>query len=197
MIRNHILTMLTELGITAAIAAAMVAVLALLLALAGRPPVRRDQPALWVLLFFLVLTQYPVPETFTCPRPNTDPAFWPGNTIPHVIGQIETWGWGVAFFQDRTVPTAIMNFVICAVLGLALAWQGRFSNRAILVFGAALTLGVEFTQLTATWGLFPCPYRKFDADDLVLNFAGVAAGLWLGRRWGWRRVGPDDGARRG
>lgn len=194
MIRFYLLGMLSELLAPAVIAAGLLALVGLALALAGRGPRWRDLPVLAALFFFLTLTQYPLPDRalLSCPAPNTDPEFWPGNTIPHVIGQIDAWGWKVAFFKDRTVPAALMNFAICALIGLGAALQGRLSDRAILILGAAMTLSVELTQLTGTWGLYPCAYRKFDADDLVLNFAGVAAGLWLGRRLGWglRRASP-------
>ena len=193
MIRFYLLGMLSELAAPAVIAAGMLGLVSAGLALTGQGPRRRDLPVLWVLFFFLTLTQYPFPDwaATSCPMPYMEPRFWPGSSVGHVIGQIEAWGWKVAFFKDRTVPTAVMNFAICWALGLAAAFQGRLSNRAILILGAVMTLTVEFTQLTGTWGLFPCAYRKFDADDLVLNFAGVAAGLYLGRWLGWSlRRGP-------
>ena len=43
--------------------------------------------------------------------------------------------------------------------------------------GFGLSLTVELTQLTGLWGLYPCPYRQFDVDDLILNTTGVALGF--------------------
>lgn len=164
-------------------AGALVAAVLAVLRLSGRPAGRRDLPALCLIVLFLSLTQLPFPSaaTMTCPTPMTAPEFMPGNSVLHVISQVRHWGWRVAVFKDSTVIAAAMNYLLCFAIGWALVWQGRLSNRAILVFGAAMTLAVELTQLTGTWGLFPCAYRKFDADDLVLNFLGVASGLYWGR----------------
>lgn len=166
------------------VAAVAVTVVVATLVLAGRGPAWRDIPALGLFFFFVALTQFPLPdrETMTCPVPAAEPAFVPGYAVRHMINQAEQWGWRVVFLYDRTLIAVILNFVICLWLGLALAWQGRLSDRAVLALAAAMTLGVELTQLTGTWGYFPCAYRMFAVDDLILNFAGVGAGLWWGRR---------------
>lgn len=79
-----------------------------------------------------------------------------------------------------TIAAAIMNVVFCAAIGAALAFY--FTKwRPVLAFGTGLTLLVEMTQLTGAWGLYPCAWRKFDVDDLIMNILGVAVG------WGWMR----------
>jgi glycopeptide antibiotics resistance protein len=47
----------------------------------------------------------------------------------------------------------------------------------LLAFG--LSLAAELSQLTGLWGLYPCSYRKFDVDDLLLNTSGGALGAGL------------------
>ena len=42
--------------------------------------------------------------------------------------------------------------------------------------GLLLSLGVELTQLTGVWGVFPCAYRFFDTGDLVTNTVGALLG---------------------
>ena len=73
-----------------------------------------------------------------------------------------------------------MNFVTCVVIGLTLA-RHTSRLRAALCFGAGLTLSVELTQLTGLWGLYPCAYRQFNVDDLMLNALGVVVGVLLAR----------------
>ena len=63
---------------------------------------------------------------------------------------------------DRTNPKGIH-------IGMALA------------MALGLTLFIETAQLTALFGLYPCPYRQFDVDDLILNVAGILAGFALAR----------------
>jgi glycopeptide antibiotics resistance protein len=56
-------------------------------------------------------------------------------------------------------------------------------------------LAVELTQLTGIWGLYPCPYRQFDVDDLILNTTGVVIGFALARvlrSFGSVRSGAGD-----
>jgi glycopeptide antibiotics resistance protein len=138
----------------------------------------------FLVLFFLALALHPFPDraTLACPVPGTEPRLVPFRfawrmaelaarpaQIPAIVTRI---GFG----------SAVMNFLICAAIGAALArWTRRGAGAAVL-FGATLTLGVEFTQLTGLWGLYPCAYRLFDVDDLVLNLAGVVAGFVLARR---------------
>jgi glycopeptide antibiotics resistance protein len=47
--------------------------------------------------------------------------------------------------------------------------------------GAVLSLTAEILQLTGLLGFYPCPYRQFEVDDLILNIGGVMAGVALAR----------------
>lgn len=44
------------------------------------------------------------------------------------------------------------------------------------VLGLAVSLLIETTQGTGVWGLYDCPYRLFDLDDLLVNTVGATAG---------------------
>src|SRR5699024_12280953 len=37
----------------------------------------------------------------------------------------------------------------------------------------------EITQLTGVYGIYNCPYRIFDVDDLLLNSTGALVGFLL------------------
>lgn len=46
--------------------------------------------------------------------------------------------------------------------------------------GFAVSLFVEFTQLTGNWFLYPCPCRLFDVDDLIASTVGALAARCCG-----------------
>ena len=49
----------------------------------------------------------------------------------------------------------------------------------IIGLGLALSIGVELTQGTAVYGLYDCPYRVAEFDDLLTNTTGTAIGVGL------------------
>lgn len=52
----------------------------------------------------------------------------------------------------------------------------HYWKRAFLI-GFSVSLFFEITQLTGIYGLYNCPYRTFNVDDLMLNSAGTLAGF--------------------
>ncbi len=184
--------MLVFFGTAVAYAALTAAALWLLVRLAGmRAALRRvGLPAFaGLVLVFLALHPFPDPAAMTCPRPDTTPQLLPFQFLDRFErlaargAALGTW------LTDLTVMSSVMNFVVCAGFGLMLARAGM---RPLAAAGAgfALSLGVETTQLTGLFGLYPCPYRQFDVDDLILNTGGTLAGAALGAAvfgWGRRR----------
>ncbi|GMG84368.1 hypothetical protein LNKW23_35830 [Paralimibaculum aggregatum] len=91
-----------------------------------------------------------------------------------------------AWAGDLTVSSAAANLAIFAVLGWLAAGlpavracgRGR-ALVAVTAAGALYSLGLETAQATGLFGLYPCPYRAFDLDDLILNTAGAALGAAL------------------
>ncbi|KFI25341.1 hypothetical protein CN97_08440 [Haematobacter massiliensis] len=136
-------------------------------------------------LFMITLALYPFPDraTFTCVPDEVHTQFQPFHFLPAFTRLIENGAPFSAWVTNLTVASTIMNYLVCMVIGLALAGvTGRWLLAA--GFAATLTLGIELTQITGNWGLYPCPYRLFDVDDLIMNFAGVMTGfaLWRGGR---------------
>lgn len=167
------------------------AVLAVLLAgwVIGRFPGWRAVPMLFTTLVFVFLTQHPFPDPgqLTCPVPSGQPQLRPFHfwaTFARLADQGAGFG---DWLHNRTVAATVMNFVVCGVIGLTLLRHtGRL--RVALLFGVGLTLAVELTQLTGIWGLYPCAYRNFNVDDLILNALGVAVGFLLARAFSRLRV---------
>lgn len=139
-------------------------------------------------LFFLALTQHPFPDPseLVCPVPNMTTKWQPFRFIGKVVKMLEDGTLSLAAVRHVGLMDAIMNLVVCIVIG----WTALPVLRrpwVIVALGGLSSLLIELTQLTGTWGLYPCPYREFDVDDLILNTAGVAIGTSLRFTWmSWR-----------
>jgi glycopeptide antibiotics resistance protein len=159
-----------------------------LAALAGRFPGWRVVPFLLSTLFFLFLTQHPFPDParLVCPAPASAVQLVPFDFWRPIMRLWQRDVGPVRFFGNQFVLATLMNYVLCGLIGMALA---RHTNRlgVAVLFGLGMTLLVEFTQLTGIWGLYPCAYRQFNVDDLILNSLGVVTGFLLARVWQRRR----------
>ena len=71
------------------------------------------------------------------------------------------------------------NILMLLPLGMYLRYIFKLDVKRTAVFSFLTTLLFEVTQLTAVFGLFSKPYRSFDVDDLILNFAGAMLGYAL------------------
>lgn len=74
---------------------------------------------------------------------------------------------------------AFFNFLLLLPLGFYLRYYFHYSIRRTLFVAFAVTLFFELTQLSGLYGLYPCPYRLFDVDDLILNASGAMVGYSL------------------
>lgn len=71
---------------------------------------------------------------------------------------------------------ALGNLAVFLPLGVYVCW---FTRRGLLVAGLVgfgISLAIEVTQGTGIYGLYPCPYRQFDVDDVILNTSGAVIG---------------------
>ncbi|MGY9047161.1 hypothetical protein P775_17310 [Puniceibacterium antarcticum] len=148
--------------------------------LIGRFPGWHVLPFLFSTLTFIFMTQHPFPDpaSMHCPVPTAVPQLQPlqvTKTIQRLMRRDAVW---YEYLMSRTVAATAMNFLLCAVIGLALARHVTRLRTAAL-FGILLTLSIELTQLTGFWGLWPCPWRQFNVDDLLMNALGVIAGFAL------------------
>lgn len=152
----------------------------------------RHALTLFLILFFLTLTQYPLPDpsTLDCSNGGVAPILRPFETLAHVQRMLVwhdndpaavTWRTWVG---SKVLQAAAMNFLLCAAIGASLAWQGGIGWRGALGAAVALSGGAELAQLTGVFGLYPCPFRTFEVDDLIFNISGLMAGFAALR---WRR----------
>ena len=137
---------------------------------------------LFAILIFLILTQHPLPDrtTMICPIKSAEPQLIPFGFVQIFVRLSRYDAPILDWLLNVTIAAAIMNVVLCAAIGAALAFHVA-KWWSVFAFGIGLTLLVELTQLTGAWGLYPCAWRKFDVDDLITNILGVAMG------WGWMR----------
>lgn len=179
--------LLAYLGPAALIAAAALAAVAAGVRLAGGRLDGRVALTLGLALFFLTLTQYPLPDraALDCTGGGAEAILRPFATLDHVA---RLWRQGAAqghaaglWLGSKVIQAAAMNFALCAAIGAALARHAP-APRAALVLGAGLSLSAETAQLTGLFGLYPCAFRHFEVDDLILNIGGVAAGHAAMRR---------------
>lgn len=139
------------------------------------------------MLSALFLVLLPLPDTRnTCALQSPDTVHY--NLIPfNFVRDIMNSG-SVVWTQPSTYVRlltqsaflqAVFNFLLLLPLGVYLRYfyqQKRFWKKA-LGFGFALSLFFETTQITGIYGIYNCPYRIFDVDDLILNSIGALFGF--------------------
>lgn len=152
----------------------------------------RHALTLFLALFFLALTQFPLPDraALDCSQGGAEAILRPFATLDHIARLWRWWrnepGIGLgAWIGSKVIQAAVMNFVLCAAIGAAFARHARgvFPAGQALLLGVALSGGAELAQLTGLFGLYPCAFRHFEVDDLILNIGGLMVGFLLMRRW--------------
>ncbi|WP_214367252.1 VanZ family protein [Pseudonocardia sp. H11422] len=81
-----------------------------------------------------------------------------------------------ALVANPAVQQVVFNVALFLPFGAFLRYLGKRSILFATVAGAGVSLLIEFTQLTGIWGVYPCPYRLFDVDDLLANTTGALLG---------------------
>jgi len=171
---------LIYLGGAAAYAGALTLVGAGLARLTGRR--LRAAPLVVATLFvvFLGLHPFPDPASLDCRDGGARALLRPFGFLDAYVTfwrsgrPLEIW------LRSLSILAPAMNVVFFAGVGLALARETR-SFALALAFALALTLFIELAQLTGLFGIYPCPYRHFEVDDLILNVTGVLLGFAVGR----------------
>lgn len=129
---------------------------------------------------FLGLHPFPDPATLDCSAGGTAPILRPFAFTGAVL---DLWRRAVPLAdwpRHLTAISSLANFVFLAGVGALLATQTRRARVAVLWF-MALSGGIELMQLSALFGIYPCPYRHFEVDDLILNIGGGLTGFALTR----------------
>jgi glycopeptide antibiotics resistance protein len=71
-----------------------------------------------------------------------------------------------------------LNVLLLVPLGMLLAYRYKRSFGITVLAGLGVSLLIEVTQGAGVFGIFDCPYRLADIDDLIANTTGAAIG-WI------------------
>ena len=87
-------------------------------------------------------------------------------------------GWG-AMLTSQLGLQVILNVLLMIPLGAIVRGYFHQSWFRATAAGFVVSLGIELTQATGLWGLYPCAYRLGDVDDLLTNTLGAGIGALL------------------
>lgn len=83
---------------------------------------------------------------------------------------------GSRWLHNQALQQFVFNIALFVPLGVLLRSMFQRGIIVATLTGFLVSLSVEVTQLTGIWGIYPCPYRYFDVDDLLANTAGALLG---------------------
>ncbi|MER7559215.1 VanZ family protein [Nocardioides sp. NPDC126508] len=132
-------------------------------------------------------TLLPVPDvgSYTC----AGTQFRPFGFVSDILRAREELG-ARALLTSAEFLQVALNIVLFVPLGF---FVRAIAGRGVVLagtLGLATSLLIETTQLTGIWGLYPCAYRVFDVDDLMINTVGAVVGSLISVRLVRRRVRP-------
>ncbi|GIP34878.1 VanZ family protein [Paenibacillus sp. J2TS4] len=82
----------------------------------------------------------------------------------------------IGVWKERAFLQAAFNFLLLFPLGIYLRYYFNRSWLQTLSLSFLVSAFFELTQLSGLYGIYNCPYRLFDVDDLLLNTSGAMAG---------------------
>ncbi|MEU6394759.1 VanZ family protein [Streptomyces sp. NPDC046939] len=108
------------------------------------------------------------------------PQWTPGNTFGDIWKEAHhKVTLNALVLHNPAVSGAVLNLALLLPLGVFVRYHLRRGVTAAIVAGFGASLFFEVTQGTGLWGAYPCPYRLFDVDDLILNTAGALLGWYM------------------
>lgn len=93
------------------------------------------------------------------------------------LQDIDTSGGLRGVLGDPALRQVVLNVAFFVPLGMLVRHLFRWRVAWCVLAGVAVSLVIEFTQLTGNWFIYSCAYRLFDTDDLLANTVGAAVGV--------------------
>lgn len=125
-------------------------------------------------------TVFPLPRrgTVACPSSNLQD-YWqtdPLASIRPIAHQAAVIGW------ESTTTSAVFlqvafNILLFVPFAFFLHQVTRWNGLGIVVAAFLTSALIEATQGTGFWGIYPCPYRLLDVDDVLANSIGGVVGV--------------------
>ena len=146
----------------------------------------------------IAFTTFPLPEApegFCTERRTVD--YWqlaPGSSVGDVLDRYREVGLASTLTSGVFLQVSF-NVVFFMPLGFLVAYWLRRSLGVALLVWLVTSLLIEATQGTGLWGVYPCPYRLADVDDLITNTGGALIGWTIGAL-AWRLLPLNDPPRR-
>lgn len=75
--------------------------------------------------------------------------------------------------------TVIFNLFMTVPFGMYLRYYFKCNFKKTIILSFLLSLFFEVTQLTGLYFIYPCAYRVFDVDDLIINTLGGIIGYGI------------------
>ncbi|MER7011332.1 VanZ family protein [Saccharopolyspora sp. NPDC000359] len=132
--------------------------------------------------FFMTLIPLPSRAVDVCAKypQMAHPALTPGNTFGDIWkeagGEVS---FGTLVLHNPAVWQMALNVALLVPLGMYLRYHFNRNFPTTAAIGLGVSLFFELTQYTGVWGLYECPYRLADVDDLITNTCGAMLGWWL------------------
>lgn len=87
------------------------------------------------------------------------------------------------FLTSWSFLQIFFNLILFMPLGFIARAVFKRNLLIVAVIALAVSLFIELSQLTGLWGIYPCAYRIFDVDDLLVNTLGGIAGASIAILW--------------
>ncbi|QUQ69407.1 VanZ family protein [Kutzneria sp. CA-103260] len=132
--------------------------------------------------FCLVIVPLPSRQVDVCVKyaDFRNPQLVPGNTFSDIWKEAKgSVSLNALVLHNPAVWETGFNLLLLLPLGMYLRYHFRRGFWTSAAIGLGVACFFEFTQLTGLWGIYPCPYRLFDVDDIIVNSLGCVLGWFL------------------
>ena len=108
-----------------------------------------------------------------------EPQLIPGSTFGDVWKEADhQFTLSALILTNPAVYKTVFNIALIVPLGMFLRYLLRWGLLPTTLAGLGTSLLFEISQYTGLFGIYPCPYRLADVDDLIVNTSGAVIG-WL------------------